>query len=109
MDAREFDALVSRITAMSTRRAAVAGLAGGAVATAGLIADAGAMGKRRSAVRAEGKKKKKACICASYEMLECKTKKFKKSKQANHAINDNPGSYAGACEPMRKRMPGRDR
>ena len=117
MDAREFDALVSRISSMASRREAVMGIAGGALASAGVVAAVDARrkqgGKSRKAVdvRAQHggkKKKKKICLCASYEMLECEDKKVKKNK-VRKTLKDNPGSYQGECEPLSKRVPGRDR
>ena len=129
MDAREFDALVSRITSLASRRTAVLGLAGGALTSVGLAAEADARKKQRGkharGKQAQGKqrgkdsgkrvaadhfrrKKGKICICASYEMLECETLKVKKKKFASLLLN-NPGSYEGACEPFSKWVPGRDR
>ena len=117
MDAREFDALVSQITSQASRRKAVLGIAGGALASAGLVvaADAGKRKRhkadRRAKVSAQGrrgKKKRSVCICASYEMLECEDKKVKKNK-VNRTLQNNPGSYQGKCEPLSRRLPGRDR
>ncbi|MFN8661742.1 MAG: hypothetical protein U0075_07600 [Thermomicrobiales bacterium] len=120
MDAREFDQLVSRITGLASRREAMLGMAGGALASVGVAAAADAKQHRgknrasgksaRGAVGAEGKKgkKRKICLCASYEMLECEDKKVKKNK-VRKTLKDNPGSYQGECEPLSKRVPGRDR
>ena len=120
MDAREFDALVSQITNQASRRKAVLGIAGGALTSAGLVVAADARKKkrgnrrkadRRAKVTAQSKnggKKRKVCICASYEMLECEDKKVKKNK-VKKTLRNNPGSYQGKCEPLRKRLPGRDR
>lgn len=119
MDAREFDALVSQITSQASRRKAVLGLAGGALTSAGLVVTAEARKKkrgsgrkadRRAKVTAQGKKgkKRKICLCASYELLECEDKKVKKNK-VKKLLRNNPGSHTGACEPLAKRLPGRDR
>lgn len=117
MDAREFDALVSRISSMASRREAVMGIAGGALASAGVVAAVDARrkqgGKSRKAVdvRAQHggkKKKKKICLCASYEMLECEDKKVKKNK-VRKTIQNNPGSFEGPCGDLVNRVPGRDR
>lgn len=118
MDAREFDALVSQITSQASRRQAVLGLAGGALTSAGLVVAADARKKkrghgrkadRRAKVSSEGKKgkKRRVCICASYEMLECETRKARKNK-ARKLVKNNPGSYQGKCEPLSNRLPGRD-
>jgi hypothetical protein len=118
MDAREFDDLVTRITSQASRRTAL-GIAGGALTSAGLVVAAVARRKKRghgrnadrhAKVSALGKKgkKRKVCICASYEMLECETRKVKK-KKARQLVENNPGSYQGECAPLTKRLPGRDR
>lgn len=120
MDAREFDALVSRVVSQASRRETLLGIAGGALTSAGLVAGAEAArnkGRKRrkadrhtkvSAQKKGGGKKRKVCICASYEMLECENKKVKKNKVKN-ILRNNPGSYQGACEPLSSRLPGRDR
>ena len=119
MDAREFDALVSQITSQASRRQTLLGIAGGALTSAGLVMAADARKKkrghgrkadRRTKVSAQGKhgKKRKVCVCASYEMLECEEKKIKKDK-VKRTLRNNPGSYKGSCEPLSQRLPGRDR
>ena len=115
MDEREFDALVSRITTMSTRREAALGIAGGALASVGVAAVVDARKKQRAKGRADvrsqgqgGKKKRKVCVCASYEMLECEDVTVKKNK-VRKTLRDNPGSFQGTCGKLSKRVPGRDR
>lgn len=120
MDAQEFDELVARITGMANRREAVLGMAGGALASVGVVATTDARKQRgkkrsskksaRSGVTAEhnGGKRRKVCICDSYEMLECDDKKVKKNK-VRRTLRNNPGSYQGKCEPVSRRVPSRDR
>ena len=120
MDAREFDALVSRVVSQASRRETLLGIAGGALTSAGLSVGVSASKKKRrerrktdrhAKVSAQGNgggKKRKVCICASYEMLECGTKKVKKNK-VSKILRNNPGSYQGKCEPLGRRLPGRDR
>ncbi len=119
MDAHEFDALVSQITSQASRRKAVLGLAGGALTSAGIVMAAEASKKKRGTGRkadrrakvsaqSKGGKKRKICLCASYELLECEDKKVKKSK-VRKLLRDNPGSHSGECEPLSNRLPGRDK
>lgn len=117
MDAREFDALVSRISGMASRRQAMTGIAGGALASIAVtgVVDARkkqkAKSRKAAAVHAQGqggKKNRKVCVCASYEMLECEDTVVKK-KKVRKVLRDNPGSFQGACGKLSKRVPGRDR
>lgn len=115
MDTREFDALVARISNMASRREAVLGIAGGALASVGVAAAVDARKKQRAKGRADvrsqgqgGKKKRKVCLCASYEMLECEDRTVQK-KKVRKLLRDNPGSFQGTCDKLSNRVPGRDR
>jgi hypothetical protein len=123
LDAREFDELISRIASASSRRKAVKGVLGGALAGVGVAAAAD--------IRAEGKKGRKGvssehnarngkrtiCLCQEAPTttvttseepttvvpqrqareLVCETKRFKK-KKAKRKLRNNPGSYRGPCQ-----------
>ncbi len=126
MDAREFDDLIARIASASSRRHAVKGVLGGALAGAGVVAVADAKGKkgRKGKAASEhfgGHGKRTICLCveeatttststttigtttagrgagrAQARALVCETKRFKK-KKAKRKLRNNPGSYRGPC------------
>ena len=60
MDSKQFDELVARLASGQSRRKALQGIAGGALATLGVTSVATAKGKK---ARAQGKKKAKAQAC----------------------------------------------
>lgn len=126
MDAREFDELIARIAQASSRRTAVKGALGGALAGAGVAVAVSAKGKKgrkgKGGVASEHNSKngkRTMCLCkegatttsttsvdptkagrapreAQARELVCTTKRFK-TKKAKRALRKNPGSYRGPC------------
>lgn len=103
MTDHEFDILVARLQAMASRRSAVKGVVGGALASLGIGSSAGAQKKGRVGHLQMGGKaealengKREACSCTGTETVKCKT--VQANPNTLKKILRHPDSHRGPCE-----------
>lgn len=103
MTDQEFDNLVARLQAMTSRRSAVKGVVAGALATASAGSRADAQKKAKvGRLQTSGKAvtlengKREACSCTGIETVKCKT--VQANPNTLKKILRHPQSHRGPCE-----------